>query len=373
MPTGADALPLFFDLARLVTPSGAEREATDHVAAYLAALGVASAEDAAGNLYARLPATADGTAIFLCAHVDTVPAVEQIVPVVVDGWVTNENAAILGADNKATVAAMLDAVRRVLTDGALHAGIELVLTVGEEVGLLGAFAFDASRLIAQVGFVYDHAGPLGGIVVAAPGQNSIELEFGGVAAHAGIAPEEGVSAIVAAARAVTAMRLGRIDEETTANVGIVEGGSARNVVPARCLLRAEVRSRSTARLAEETAFLLEVAATAAAESGCGLRTTVTPAYAAYTVRKGAASVRLARQALADVGIAARDERVGGGADAHAFVAAGLDCIVLTSGMELIHGPEERIRAADVDAMSDITVALIHAACPDQRSHEGVVP
>ena len=162
------------------------------------------------------------------------------------------------------------------------------------------------------------------------------------------------------------MQLGRLDEETTANVGIVEGGSARNIVPERCLVHAEVRSRDAARLAEETGLLLEVAATAAAESGCALRCTVAPAYAAYAVRRGAASVRLAREALQAVGIAPRDERVGGGADAHAFVAAGLDCIVLTSGMELIHGPDERIRAADVDTMSDITVALIRAARPSNQ-------
>jgi tripeptide aminopeptidase len=364
------ALGLFLDLARLPTPPGRERAAADHCIAYLHGLGLEVGEDGAagridgdtGNLYVRIPATAPGTPIFLCAHLDTVPPDGAIDPVVSDdGVVSNANPTILGADNKATVAGMLDGVRRVLADGIPHAGIEIVLTPQEEVGLIGAKAFDHTVLTARVGFVYDHAGPLGGIVVAAPGQNTIELEFRGTAAHAGIAPEEGCSAIVAAARAIAAMRLGRLDHETTANVGIIGGGSARNIVPEHCHVLAEVRSRDTARLAEETAHLLEVAAAGAAAAGCSLVSNVRTEYVGYRLRRADPAVLLARTALAACGITAREEEVGGGADAHVFVAAGLDCVVLTSGMELIHGPDERIRVADVDGLSDITVALVRAA------------
>ena len=369
VPSRSEALALFLELAAMSTPPGRERAAADYCAAYLARLGIAVTEDDAGgridgdtgNLYARVVATAPGTPIFLCAHLDTVPPTGAIDPVVEDGFVTNREPTILGADNKATVAGMLDGVRRVLADGLLHAGIEIVLTPQEEVGLKGAKQFDVSRLEARVGFVYDHAGPLGGVVMAAPGQSSLELVFRGRAAHSGIAPEDGRSAIVAAGRAIAAMRHGRIDEETTANVGLITGGVARNIVAPECTLRAEVRSRDEGRLAEETAYLLEVAATAASETGCSLSTSVSTEYSAYRFRRTDPAVLLARSALEAAGYRPREEEVGGGADAHVFNHAGLSCVVLTSGMELIHGPEERIRVADVDGLSEITVELVRAA------------
>ena len=368
--TAPDALSLFLELAALVTPSGRERATADRCAAYLRGLGLEVDEDDAGsridgdtgNLYVRIPATVEGgTPIFLCAHTDTVPASTTIDPRIEGDYVVNANDTILGADNKATVAGMLDGVRRVLADGIPHAGIEIVLTPQEEVGLQGAKQFDHTRLHSRVGYVYDHAGPLGGVVMAAPGQNTIALAFRGQAAHAGIAPEEGRSAIAAAARAIAMFRLGRIDAETTANVGVIAGGVARNVVPAACTVDAEVRSRDMDRLAEETAYLLEVAATAAAGEGCSLETSVREEYVAYRHRRGDLAVRLARQALAATGITPRDEEVGGGADAHIFNGHGLECVVLTSGMERIHGPGERILAADVDRLSDITVELVAAA------------
>jgi tripeptide aminopeptidase len=365
-----DALGFFLELAALVTPSGRERATADRCAAYLRDLGLEVDEDDAGsrldgdtgNLYVRIPPTVEGgTPVFFCAHTDTVPASTSIDPRIDGDYVVNANDTILGADNKATVAGMLDGVRRVLADGMPHAGIEIVLTPQEEVGLQGAKQFDHTRLQSRVGFVYDHAGSLGGVVMAAPGQNTIQLEFRGQAAHAGIAPEEGRSAILAASRAIAMFRLGRIDAETTANVGTIHGGVARNVVPAGCIVEAEVRSRDMDRLAEETAYLLEVAATAAADEGCSLETSVREEYVAYRFRRGDLAVRLARQALEAAGIAAREEEVGGGADAHIFNGHGMECVVLTSGMERIHGPGERILAADVDRLSDITVELVAAA------------
>ncbi len=368
--TAPAALSLFLELAALVTPSRQERAAADRCAAYLRDLGLAVDEDDAGvrtggdtgNLYAWAEPTAPGgVPIFLCAHTDTVPAEGPIEPRVEGDWVVSGGDTILGADNKATVAGMLDGVRRVLADGLPHAGIEIILTAQEETGLQGAKAFDHTRLRACTGFVYDHAGPLGGIVMAAPGQNTISLRFAGQAAHAGIAPEEGRSAIVAAARAIAGIRHGRIDDATTANVGLIEGGSARNIVPASCVVEAEVRSRDAGRLAQETAHVLEVAAAAATAEGCSVTTRVHPEYAPYRLRRSDLPVRIARVALAAAGIASREEEVGGGADAHVFNGHGLPCVVLTSGMDRIHGPGERILAADLDRMSDITVEIVRAA------------
>ena len=235
-----------------------------------------------------------GTPIFLCAHTDTVPASTSIDPRIEGDYVVNANDTILGADNKATMAGMLDGVRRVLADGMPHAGIEIVLTPQEEVGLQGAKQFDHTLLQSRVGFVYDHAGPLGGIVMAAPGQNTISLEFRGQAAHAGIAPGGGTQRHRrGGATPSRCSGSGRIDAETTANVGTIHGGVARNVVPAGCTIEAEVRSRDMDRLAEETAYLLEVAATAAADEGCSLETSVREEYVAYRFRRGDLAVRLA--------------------------------------------------------------------------------
>jgi tripeptide aminopeptidase len=365
----SDAVGLFLRLAALVTPSGRERAAADLCLEYLRELGLDADEDDAGtriagdagNIYTSLPATTEGTPIFLCAHLDTVPAVAPVEPVQSNGRITNAHDAILGADNKASVAGMLDAMRRVVDEGIPHAGIELVLTPQEEVGLLGVRAFDTGRLRARVGFVYDHAGPIGGIITRAPSQKSVRLEFTGAAAHAGIEPEKGRSAILAAARAISAMRLGRLDEGTTANVGTIQGGEARNVVPPRCTVHAEVRSLDQARCSEEAAAMVEAATVAAAETGCGVDVEVTELYRAYRVASSSAAYRLAQTALAAAGYPVYDVSTGGGADTHVFVERGLDCVNLCSGMEQIHTPHEYVDVDDVEGLSRLTLELIRAS------------
>jgi tripeptide aminopeptidase len=365
----ARALDLFLDLARLETPTGRERASADLCTTYLRALGLDVSEDDAGaglgsdagNLYCRIPATGPGEALFFCAHLDTVPVAAPIEPELFDGTIRNANEGILGADNKASVAGMLDGVRRVHESGDPHPGIELVLTIREETGLQGAKAFDLDRLEARCGLIYDHAAPIGGIVMAAPGQNTVRLTFEGQAAHAGIAPEQGRSAIAAAARAIAGMRLGRIDDETTANVGVISGGQARNVVPGRCVVEAEVRSRDPRRLADETAFMLDAAAAGAAAVDCRLETDVSLEYSSYRLRRTDPVVQIALEALEAGGHVVREESVGGGADANVFNAAGVPCVVLASGMRDVHTPHEWIAAADVDALSDLTVAAIAAA------------
>jgi len=229
-----EVLELFLELAALPTPPGHERAAADLVARYLRDLALDVEEDDAGavvdgdtgNLLSRLPPTADaGVPVFLCAHLDTVPPEGPIEPVLVDGIVRNRAGTILGADNKATVAAMLVAAATILRENRPHAGVELLFTPKEEVGLLGASAFDHTRLQAQLGYVYDQAAPVGQIVLGAPTQRSLHVRFHGRAAHAGMVPEEGRSAIAAAARAIAELRLGRLDDETTANVGTIAGGT----------------------------------------------------------------------------------------------------------------------------------------------------
>jgi tripeptide aminopeptidase len=244
----------------LPTPPGSERAAADLVTAYLRDLGLAVDEDDVGpaigsdtgNLYCRLEADGvAGTPIFLCAHLDTVPPQGPIEPTVgEDGIVRNAAGTILGADDKSAVAVMLEAAARIVHEGRRHAGVELLFTPKEEVGLVGAKAFDHTRLAAELGYVYDQAAPIGEIILGAPTGRSLTIRFHGRAAHAGMYPEDGRSAVAAAARAIADMRLGRIDEETSANVGVVQGGTARNIVPEWCTVEAEVRSHDEAKVDE---------------------------------------------------------------------------------------------------------------------------
>src|SRR5436309_9174978 len=254
----SEVVDLFTELAALPSPPGEERAVADVVIGYLRALGLSVDEDDAGpkvgsnigNVYCRLAPTDSGSPIFLCAHLDTVPPEGPIEPVIEDGVVRNAAGTILGADNKSAVAAMLEGVRRVLAESRPHGGIELLFTPKEEVGLLGAAAFDHQRFHARVGYVYDQAAPIGDVILGAPYSQALEVRFHGRAAHSGMYPEEGRSAIAAAARAITDLRLGRVDEAHTANVGTIAGGTAANIVPEWCTFVAEARSHDEGKLAD---------------------------------------------------------------------------------------------------------------------------
>jgi tripeptide aminopeptidase len=369
--TATPVLDLFRDLAAIPSPSGRERAVADRTLAYLRDLGLDPTEDDAGarigsdigNIHVALPPTDDGggTPIFLNAHLDTVPPTAPIDPEVRNGVVVNSHDTILGADNKAAVAVMLAAVADLVRSGRSHAGVELVLTPMEEVGLRGAKEFDTSLLRATVGYCYDHAAPIGNIVLAAPTQRTVRFRFVGRAAHAGIAPEEGRSAVVAAARAIADMPLGRIDPETTANVGIVRGGIAGNIIPPECLVEAEARSRNPSRLREQVQAMLDAATFAANLAECELESRIEPEYEGYRFGRADPAVRLAARALEACGREPVYIESGGGADANVWNARGLQCVNLCNGMAEIHTASEHIAASDLDVMLDVTLALIDAA------------
>src|SRR3954447_16275806 len=233
----------FADLCRIRSVSGEEAEIAARVGGELRAVGVDVEADEAGNLLGRIDGRAPDRSIVLCAHLDTVPHDGVVEAVCTDGGWVSAGETILGADNKAAVAMLLAVARRAKIEGA-PIGLELLFTTREETALQGAKAFDVSRLGRPFGCVFDHATPIGEVVMASPTYYRLEAHFRGAAAHAGIRPEAGRSAILAAAPAIAAMRLGRIDEETTANVGAIEGGypGATNVVPELAMFLAEARS-----------------------------------------------------------------------------------------------------------------------------------
>jgi tripeptide aminopeptidase len=365
----SEVVDLFTELAALPSPPGKERAVADVVIGYLRDLGLSVDEDDAGpkvgsnigNVYCRLEATDGGSPIFLCAHLDTVPPEGPIEPVIEDGVVRNAAGTILGADNKSAVAAMLEGARRVLAENRPHGGIELLFTPKEEVGLLGAAAFDLERLQARLGYVYDQAAPIGDVILGAPYSRALQVRFHGRAAHSGMYPEEGRSAIAAAARAISDLRLGRVDEETTANVGIIRGGTAGNIVPEWCTLDAEARSHDERKLDELVQEMVDAFSFAAGLEDCEVETKVSKSYKGYRFKPDDPVVRIAAAALEQSGYIPAYGLSGGAADANVFNARGLACLNLANGMQDIHTPDERITVADLEGMVEVTLALVAAA------------
>jgi tripeptide aminopeptidase len=359
----------FESLCRIESPSGRERECTDWVRAELDAMGIGAEEDEAGaeagsnagNLLARIPGLG-ANSILLCAHVDTVPLAAPVEPVLVDGGWENAHEGILGADNKAAVAVMLELARRLMRgDEPPEVGLELLFTVCEEVALRGAMAFDRSRLISRWGYVFDHASPIGEVVLASPTYFRIVADVHGRAAHAGIRPEMGRSAIAAGAAGISAMRLGRLDEETTANVGTISGGTNANVVPEHCRIEAEARSLNGAR-AEAVATEMVDHLQAAADAGeCDLDITLERMFEGYRTRAREPEIVLAERALEACGYAPRHIVTGGGSDANALQSAGFPCTNLANGTERNHEPGERVSVDALEGMLEVAIALFDEA------------
>jgi tripeptide aminopeptidase len=357
----------FAELCAIASPFGRERAVADRVAEELRSLGLEVEEDGAaeevggdtGNLLARLPGRSERS-VLLCAHLDTVPHDDAIEPVLVDGAWVSAGETILGADNKATVAILLALAHRAAVEGT-PVGVELVFTVGEENGLQGAKAFDVSRLRSELGYVYDHASPIGEIIVASPTFYRLQARFRGQAAHAGIRPEDGRSAIVAAAKAIAAMRLGRVDPETTANVGNIHGGAdGTNIVPENCTLLAEARSLSEATADVVISEMVDRCYDAANDPmcECDVDVTVERLFRGYRHKPSAPSVAAAEAALRACGYTPRRVNTGGASDANAFVAAGLPCTNLANGTERNHESSERVSQASLQGMLDVTFALL---------------
>jgi tripeptide aminopeptidase len=367
----SEVVGLFTELAALPSPPGDERAVADTVTRYLRDLGLSVEEDDAGravgsnsgNLYCRLePTNGGGTPIFLCAHLDTVPPTAAIEPVIDDeGVIRNAAGTILGADNKSAVAAMLEGARRVLSENRPHGGIELLFTPKEEVGLLGAAAFDHERLHARVGYVYDQAAPIGDVILGAPYSRAMEVRFHGRAAHSGMYPEEGRSAIAAAARAISDLRLGRVDEDTTANVGTIQGGTAGNIIPEWCVLDAEARSHQERKLEELVQEMVDAFSFAAGLEDCEVETKVSKSYQGYRFKPDDQVVRIAHAALERAGYPPSYGLSGGAADANVFNERGLACLNLANGMQDIHTPDERITVDDLEGMVEVTLALVDVA------------
>jgi tripeptide aminopeptidase len=282
--------------------------------------------------------------------------------VVADGRVHTDGSTPLGADDKCAVAVLLTLAKELVVDPPAG-DVELILTAGEEAGLLGAKALDVAELSAKRVFVLDADGAPGTLITGAPTQKRIQAEFEGHAAHAGIAPELGRSAIVAAARAIAAMRLGRLDDETTANIGVVAGGTAPNVVAERCVVSGEARSRDEAKVTAQTEHMVQAIAAEAAAAGVDVEIDVREAFRGYRHAPDSELLRVGAEAARLAGLEPRLVEGGGGSDANVFNGLGLPALTLGAGFEHAHSPRESLSIAHLHELYAMAAGLVRAAGP----------
>jgi tripeptide aminopeptidase len=355
----------FIRLCEIESPSRKERPCVDAVADALRQMGLHVEEDESGpetgsdsgNLVARIAGPENARTIMLCAHLDTVPLEGPVEVVRENGTLINKHEAILGADNKAAVAVILAAARKLVAEGS-PVGVELVFTTCEEIGLRGAKALDRSVLRSEYGFVFDLATPIGELVVAAPTYYRIDARFRGHAAHAGIRPEAGRNAIAAAAAAVARMELGRVDPESTANVGTIKGGTAANVVAEHCLVELEARSLDHERAASMVSQMVDVITEAASDAECDVETAVEEQNRGFRLARNSPPVAATAAALEALGIAPSYVTTGGCSDANIFVADGLPCLCVANGTERNHQPDESVTVDALETMLDVTLGIV---------------
>lgn len=359
----------FLELVQVDSVSGKERHIADLLKAKLSALGLVVHEDNAGkkvgsgtgNIIGRLPGSGSGPVLLLCAHMDTVEPGRGIKPRVEEGVIRSSGDTVLGADDKAGIAAILEAVRLVNEHRIEHGGLEVVFTIWEEGGLFGSKNLDYSLITARTGFVLDSSGPPGTTIIRAPSEDKIEFNIKGKAAHAGINPADGINAIQVAAHAIAQMKLGRIDHETTTNIGVISGGKAINIVPESVTVQGEIRSLDARKREAQTAKMCGIIKKVAEEFGAATEIITETMYPGYNLDKDSLPARIAVKAAENLGLVPRLEKTGGGSDANILNNLGIAAVVLGIGMKKVHTTEEYITVADLVENARYLLEIIKTA------------
>ena len=359
-------LSTFLEYVQIDSESTHEKAMAQRVAADLEAIGCAVSFDNSmehtgsdtGNLYATLPGNAEGEAIILSAHMDTVTPGVGVVPVIENGIIRSQGDTVLGGDDKSGIAAAVEALRTITEHNLPHPTIQCVFTVCEEIGLLGSVHLDYARLQAGQAVVLDSSGRAGKIITAAPGQYKLDAEIVGRRAHAGVAPEEGISAIQVLGEAISHMKLLRIDAETTANIGSVSSNYATNIVPERARIIAEARSRSDEKLEAQAQHMLACLEDACKKYGAKLEGGLKRSYSAYSFADTDPFIQRVVAACGKAGLKAELAASGGGSDANNFNRSGIKAVVLGTGMTKVHTTQEELAVSDLED----TAALVLALC-----------
>ncbi len=344
-------IELFKTLITINAPSLEERECVDYVKNLLTELGIEHHEDDAGskiggnagNVIAKLPGTKpEAPKIFLSAHFDTVEPTAGLKIIEEGDTIKTDGTTILGADDKAGMAASIEAVRMLMEQKPEHGDVYLLLNVSEECGLMGAGELQLQDLNLDYGYVLDTGPPVGSFVNRTATHDALDVTFIGKPAHAGKHPEDGISAIQVAAEAIVNMKLGRIAEETTANFGFINGGSGVNVVPARVTLRGEARSTSLTDLDAQITHMIECCKSAAEKWGAKVEIHHDRHYVSYTIPEESPVIQNAFAASRACGFDPFLRTTLGGSDANKINALGVPCIVVATGMDKIHTHEEEV-------------------------------
>lgn len=357
----------FMELVQIDSETKHERRICDALKGKLSRLGLEVVEDdsaernghAAGNLIATLKGSQNGVpTIFFTAHMDTVSPGRGVRPAIRDGYIVSDGTTVLGSDDKAGLAALLEAVHVLKERRIAHGDVQFVLTAGEESSLAGSRELDRSLLKAEYGFALDANGPVGDIVVAAPTQAKLKVAITGKSAHAGVNPEDGVSAIQVASQAISNMPLGRVDSETTANIGRFSGGVATNVVCDRVDILGEARSLQKEKLKAQLRAMETAFREAARANGATAEVDVCIMYPGYRFTERDAVVKHAQRAMERIGRPSRLLTSGGGSDANVFSGMGIPTVNLAVGYEHIHTTKERIPVTELIKAAEMVVALI---------------
>lgn len=360
----------FLQLAAINGPSGNETLVAEFLERRLRALGFSIEMDDAnqrtggecGNLLAWREGTEAGLEpVFLSSHMDTVLPTAELHPIVENGRIRSDGSTILGADDRAAIAAYLEALT-VIEEGAVRcAPLQLIFTVSEQRGLLGSRYLDYSHVRAKRGYVYDSSGDVGQLIVKGPFSDRVRFEISGRKAHLGLAPEDGVNAIAIAADAVSHMRLGRVDSETVANIGVIHGGELPSIIPDEVEMIGEARSFSREGLAAQVDHMRAEGVAAAQRHGGRVETTVEHKYVGWELPTDSDHVQAALRAAARIGLQPYFAETLGGADTNIFIEHGLTCMTLGNGFRKIHSFEEHISIENLVAAGRHVVALLEEA------------
>ncbi|KML01368.1 tripeptidase T [Rossellomorea marisflavi] len=361
----------FMELVQIDSETKDEAEIAKVLTAKFTELGVDVFEDdttgvtghGAGNLICNLKGTKEGAdTIYFTSHMDTVVPAKGVKPELKeDGYIYSDGTTILGADDKTGLATMLEVVRVLKENNIEHGDIQFIITAGEESGLVGAKALDSSLVKAKYGFALDSDGKVGNIIVAAPTQAKVKATIYGITAHAGVAPEKGVSAITIASKAISKMPLGRIDEETTANIGRFEGGKATNIVCEQVDILAEARSLVPEKMEAQVEKMKDAFHAAADEMGGKAEVEIEVMYPGFKFSDGDEVVEVAKRAAAKVGRPSELQTSGGGSDANVIAGFGIPTVNLAVGYEEIHTKNERMPVEELYKLAEMVIAIVEEA------------
>ncbi len=351
----------FVDLAKISSPSWHEAEIIEYLINRFKKLNAEIKKFPCGksfNLLARFTGNPDKKPVLLSAHMDTVVPCEKITPVIKKDRITSDGTSVLGADDKAAIAIILEALHHIIENKLDHPPIEILFSCAEEIGLEGIKCFNMKELNSKMAFVFDNGGPVGSVIVKAPYHEKINIRIKGKAAHAGMAPEQGINAINILSEIITKLPSGRLDHETTMNIGTIQGGKATNIVAEYAECKLEIRSINNSKL-KKFDKLVKTKAAKITKSRKG-RITISSKleYSGFILKTDEPVVKIAVNALKKIGIEASITSSGGGSDTNIFNKSGIKAVNLSCGMQKIHTTDEFIYIADLTKGARLVLAII---------------